>query len=105
MVQEEGLGKSREELEEMVESADAGSRSPGKIIAKALFIVGLCWSLFQINIATPLPFITDFLLITNIEQRAIHLAFALCLVFCYFPATKRASHKKIPFYDWFLVIA
>ena len=105
MVQEEGLGKSREELEEMVESADAGSRSPGKIIAKALFVVGLCWSLFQIYIATPLPFITDFLLITNIEQRAIHLAFALCLVFCYFPATKRASHKKIPFYDWFLVIA
>ncbi len=105
MMQEEGLGKSREELEEMVESADAGGRSPSKVIAKALFIVGLCWSLFQIYIATPLPFVTNFLLITSIEQRAIHLAFALCLVFCYFPATRRASHKKIPFYDWFLVIA
>ncbi len=105
MTQTESLGKSQEELEEMVESTDAGRRKPGKTIAGVLFAVGLCWSLFQIYIATPLPFITDFLLMTNIEQRAIHLAFALCLVFCYFPASKRASHGKIPFYDSVLVAA
>ncbi|MBW1637355.1 MAG: TRAP transporter permease [Deltaproteobacteria bacterium] len=105
MAQTESLGKSQEELEEMVESTDAGGRKPGKTIAGVLFAVGLCWSLFQIYIATPLPFITDFLLMTNIEQRAIHLAFALCLVFCYFPASKRASFGKVPYYDWLLVVA
>ncbi len=100
-----GLGKSKEELEDMVESADAGGRKPRKTVAAILFSIGLCWSLFQIYIATPLPFITDFLLLTNLEQRAIHLAFALCLVFCYFPAFKRASTTKIPVYDLILVLA
>lgn len=103
MSQVDGLAKSKEELEDMVESSDAGGRKPGGIIAKGLFIVGLLWSLFQIYIATPLPFVTDFLLLTNLEQRTIHLAFALCLVFCCFPISKQGSVNKIPIYDWLLV--
>lgn len=105
MSQKEGLGRSKLELEDMVESHDAGGRKPGKSVATLLFSIGLLWSLFQIYIATPLPYVTDFLLLTNLEQRAIHLAFALCLVFAFFPFNRRSSRGKIPLGDWVLVAA
>ncbi len=99
------LGKNKLELEEMVESADAGGRRPSGTITKLLFTVGLFWSLFQIYIATPLPYVTNILLLNNLEQRVIHLAFALCLVFCFFPFNRQSPRNKIPISDWILVIA
>jgi len=93
---------SETDYDKMVETADAGARDPNPLISKALFYVCLLWALFQIYIATPLPFMLDFLLLNNILQRSIHLAFALFLVFCYFPRSKRAPVQQIPVYDWLL---
>ncbi len=104
MAQTERLQKNSAELEEMVKAEDAGGREPVGVFAQMLFVVGLSWSLFQIYIATPLPYLTDFLLLTNLEQRAVHLAFALVLVFCFFPMKKGGGRSKIPPYDIFLAI-
>lgn len=94
----------KKELDKMVETADAGGRNPGIGTKKVLFTICLIWALFQIYIATPLPFITDFLLLNNILQRSVHLAFAMLLIFCYFPVTKNRSLNKIPVYDLLLGI-
>ncbi len=98
------IGRPQEELYKMVETEDAGGRRFSGVVAKALFITGLLWSLFQIYIATPLPFVTDFLLLTNLEQRAVHLAFALCLVFCFFPFCKKSSCNTLPLSDLILAV-
>ncbi len=46
------------------------------------------WSLFQIWIASPLPFLFDFAIIHGVAARAIHLAFAFALVFMLYPLFK-----------------
>ncbi len=97
--------RTQKKLRNMVETEDTGGRRPQGIIAKTLFTIGLLWSLFQIYIATPLPFVTDFLLLTNLEQRAVHLAFALCLVFCFFPFDKKSPRKTLPVNDLILALA
>ncbi len=104
MLQTKEQKESRAELDDMVKAEDAGGREPTGVFAQVLFTIGLTWSLFQIYIATPLPFITNFLLLTNLEQRVIHLAFALCLVFCFFPPRKGSLQKKIPLYDLLLAV-
>ena len=81
-VHKEESNLSEKDYDKLVEVADAGAREPSPLIAKALFYVCLLWALFQIYIATPLPYMLDFLLLNNILQRSIHLAFALFLVFC-----------------------
>ena len=49
--------------------------------AKAFAGIALCWSLFQLWIASPLPFIFHFGLIDGVEARGLHLTFALLLGF------------------------
>ena len=48
-----------------------------------LLFMGLClmWSLFQVWIASPLPFLFDIGLLNNTQSRAIHLSFAILLAF------------------------
>ncbi len=52
------------------------------------------WSLFQIWIASPLPFLLDFAIIHGVAARAIHLAFAFALVFMLYPLFKRRGEGK-----------
>ena len=47
---------------------------------------------------------THFMVLDEGVQRSIHLAFALFLLFCYYPFSGRASTAKIPVYDWSLAI-
>ena len=52
------------------------------------------WSLFQIWIASPLPFLFDFAIIHGVAARAIHLAFAFALVFMLYPLVKPKDKDK-----------
>jgi len=81
---------SEEELQDLVAEADTGARSPGGIPRKILLGVAAAWSLFQLWIASPLPFMVGFGVFNDTETRSIHLAFAVFLAFLGYPALKRS---------------
>ncbi len=49
--------KPSPDVQEMVAQADTGARNPAGISGRILWFVPLCWSLFQLWYASPLPFI------------------------------------------------
>jgi len=63
--------ESEVDLDELVASSDTGGRNPSNpSIAKLLTGVALAWSLFQLWIASPLPFIIGYLpLLVHFAQR------------------------------------
>jgi TRAP transporter 4TM/12TM fusion protein len=93
---------SAEQLDQLVKEADLGGREPGGKIGTGLAILAGLWSLFQVWYASPLPFIFGFGILNDTEARAIHLAFAIFLAFCAFPAFKNSSRSVIPWSDWLL---
>src|SRR6187431_3348298 len=95
---------STEELDQLVKEADLGGREPGGAIGIGLAILAAVWSLFQVWYASPLPFTFGFGILNDTEARAIHLAFAVFLAFCAFPAFKRSSRTVIPWTDWALAL-
>ncbi|MET0310455.1 MAG: TRAP transporter permease [Burkholderiaceae bacterium] len=95
---------SGEELDQLVKEADLGGREPGGAVGIGLAIVAALWSLFQVWYASPLPFTFGFGIFNDTEARAIHLAFAVFLAFCAYPAFKRSSRTAIPWSDWLLAL-
>jgi len=107
----EGTGGplSNDELQDLVASSDTGARSPAGSAGYIIAGVALCWSLFQLYIASPLPFmlssLTGMSLVLNDAQtRAIHLAFGLFLAYMAFPALSSSPRDRIPVQDWVLAI-
>jgi TRAP transporter 4TM/12TM fusion protein len=79
---------------ESVEGGVAGSGSTGSRaffgLAWQRYVVGfiaICWSLFQLSAAS-------FLLLDSLTLRAIHLGFALLLVFCAFPLRRSTTKEQ-----------
>ena len=94
---------SDDELEDLVASSDTGGRAPTNAqIALLISGVALAWAIFQVWIASPLPFSTGIGVFSSREARPIHLAFALFLAFLVFPALKTSPRKHIPLQDWIL---
>ncbi|MFC4667377.1 TRAP transporter permease [Seohaeicola nanhaiensis] len=84
-VEAEAAGKgglSQSELDELVASSDTGGRSPTGAVGLLLLVVALCWSLFQLYIASPFGLFNDTL------ARSIHLGFAIFLGIIAFPAAR-----------------
>ncbi|RXT02802.1 TRAP transporter permease [Ammoniphilus sp. CFH 90114] len=64
---------------------------------KAIFLLAIAFSVFQLY--------TGFTGLLGAQlQRAIHLSFALCLVFLLFPATKKGSRQKMAWSDFLLAV-
>jgi len=95
---------SDEELRRIVAEADTGGRKPTGFAAKLLLGVALAWSLFQLWIASPLPFTFGIFVFNSTEIRAIHLAFAVFLAFAAYPAFKRSPRNYVPTIDWLLAL-
>ena len=93
------------EVQEMVASSDSGPRNPAGIAGKVLFTVPLCWALFQLWYASPLPFMMDLGVINDTQARSIHLGFAIFLAFTAYPSMKRSRRDLIPLQDWILALA
>ncbi|GJM03989.1 MAG: C4-dicarboxylate ABC transporter [Rhodomicrobium sp.] len=76
--------------------ADALSRERGDVFltrpfAVAVAVIAFCWALFQLWIASPLPFMLGLPIASGISARGIHLGFALALCFLSFtPFARRA---------------
>jgi len=96
---------TEEELRKLVAEADTGGRKPTGITARFLLVVALAWSLFQLWIASPLPFTFGILVFNSTETRAIHLAFAVFLAFTAYPAFKHSPRECVPLFDWILALA
>ena len=93
-----------QELQEMVAASDTGARIPDGWQGKVLLGAALIWSLFQLWIASPLPFydwpiIGSFGIFNDTETRAIHLGFAVFLAFCAYPALTHSPRHHIPVQD------
>lgn len=92
------------DVEKFVADNDTGARNPGPVMKRFLLYVALAWSLFQLWIASPLPFSTGVLVFNDTETRAIHLGFAVFLSFMSYPAFKRSRSDQVPLTDWIFAI-
>ena len=92
------------DINQLVQDNDAGGRSPGPVVKRLLLVVALCWSLFQLWIASPLPFSLGIFMFNDTESRAVHLAFAVFLGFMAYPATKNSPRHHVPLLDWALAL-
>ncbi|MDT8823783.1 TRAP transporter permease [Vibrio vulnificus] len=93
-----------QDVQEMVAQADTGARNPAGLQGRILWFVPLCWSLFQLWYASPLPFIFDFAVLNDTQARAVHLTFAIFLAFTAYPALKSSPREHIPALDWILAL-
>jgi TRAP transporter 4TM/12TM fusion protein len=93
-------------LAEMIAQTDTGARNPQGNVGKLLFWTAFTWSVFQLWIASPFPYmIPDIIpILNNTGTRSIHLAFALFLGFLAYPAMKSSPRHYIPIQDWLLAI-
>lgn len=96
---------NEEELRHLVAEADTGGRRPTGIAAGLIVAVALTWSLFQLWVASPLPFSLGVLVFNDTEVRSIHLALATFLAFAVYPACKRSPRDRVPVTDWLLALA
>jgi TRAP transporter 4TM/12TM fusion protein len=88
------------DVNQLVQDNDSGGRQPGPFVRRLLLVVAVAWSLFQLWIASPLPFSLGIFVLNDTESRAIHLAFAVFLSFMAYPATKRSPRDHVPIMDW-----
>jgi TRAP-type uncharacterized transport system fused permease subunit len=85
--------------------ADTGARKPPGLPGKLLYITALCWSLFQLWIASPLPFIFNIFIVPETQARSIHLAFAIFLAFTAFPAAHAGTPPAKRIAGWIAAAA
>ncbi len=81
---------------------ETGARHPAGLPRHLLYWIPVAWSLFQLWIASPLPFWLGIFILNDTQTRSIHLAFAVFLVFIGFPAWRTAPRGYVPIYDWVL---
>jgi len=84
-----------------VAANELGGRSPAGAVGRLLFLAALGWSLFQLYVASPLPYaLGKSFVLGDTQSRLIHYAFAVFLCFCSFPAFNRSRRDRIPLADW-----
>ena len=93
---------SDDEIRQMVAESDTGGRRPTGLAAKIVMYTAMAWSMFQLWIASPLPFSLGIFVLNDTQSRSIHLAFAMFLGYLLFPPFKTSPRTRIPVQDWAL---
>lgn len=93
-----------EDLAKALEEIDYAGRKTGPGLGVIIAIIAASWSLFQLWIASPLPFYFGFGIISGVPARGIHLAFGLLLCFLLYPVLRRHGNRAIPWYDVVLAL-
>ena len=98
-----------QELESMVAQSESGARKPAGSVGIFLGILAFAWSIFQLYVASGVPFwLTEHLgvnwVFNNQEVRQVHLAFAIALCSLAYPLFKGSPQHRIPWYDWILMV-
>ena len=102
--------ESRSLQEDLVAQVDTGGRAPTGKVAQFIGWTAFAWALFQLYIASNLPFwLSDvtglgFWVVTNSDARLYHLAFGFFLAALAFPLFKSSPRDRIPWYDWVLAV-
>ncbi|GHB19384.1 TRAP transporter permease [Salinicola rhizosphaerae] len=96
-------GPDQATLDELA-ATDTGGRKLTGAPHRLLLSVAAIWSLFQLWIASPLPFVFGFGVFSATEARSIHLAFAVFLAFMAYPALKRSPRDRMPIQDWIMAV-
>ncbi len=76
-----------------------GARLPVGSMSWVIAGLALVWSLFQLWIASPLPFMLGVGVLNDTESRSIHLAFAILLAYLVFPFGRRSPRDRVPLPD------
>ena len=84
--------------EELI-AQDVGARLPVGPMSWIIAGLALIWSLFQLWIASPLPFSLGIGVLNDTETRSIHLAFAILLACLVFPAMRSSPRDRVPLAD------
>ncbi len=93
-----------ESLEATLEDIEYAGRKLNPRLAVFVGAIAGIWSLFQLWIASPLPFMFGFGIIVGVPARGIHLAFGLLLCFLMFPYSRHLTTRRIPPYDILLAL-
>ncbi len=88
---------------------EVGGRNPAGLSGLFVTFVLASWVLFQVWIASPLPFSLGVFIINETQARSIHLAFAVFLTFLLFPSRRKSKPdvdktKRIPWFDWGIAV-
>ncbi len=97
-------GMTDDEIRQMVAESDTGGRRPSGLTAKIVMYTAMAWSMFQLWIASPLPFSLGIFVLNDTQSRSIHLAFAMFLGYMLFPPLKSSPRTRIPVQDWVLAL-
>ena len=92
------------EAKDFIAEADTGARQPPGFPGQVLLWTAVAWSLFQLWIVSPIPFVLNFGIINQEHARPIHLAFAVFLAYTAFPALRSSPRHRSPFQDWILAL-
>ncbi len=96
---------SATELDDLVASTDTGGRTPdSRFVLMLLSGLALAWAVWQVWIASPIPYQIGWGVFSSKEARPIHLAFAMFLAYLAYPASKRSSRHVVPILDWAFAI-
>ncbi len=92
------------DIQEQLEEIDYSGRRTGPGLTVVVGMIAAVWSLFQLWIASPFPFIFGFGIIVDVPARAIHLAFGLLLCFLMFPFSRKRAQDGLPLSDLVLAL-
>ena len=92
------------DVQALAADSDTGGRRPGPGVKRLLLYVAIAWSLFQLWIASPLPFSLGVGVFNDTQSRSIHLAFAIFLAYMAYPAFKRSPRDHVPALDWIFAL-
>ena len=87
-----------------LEEIERHGRREGPRLAVLVSVLCFGWSLYQLWIASPLPFIFGFAIIGDVPARGIHLSFALLLCFLIHPLSRGRSGGSLPVHDLALAL-
>jgi TRAP transporter 4TM/12TM fusion protein len=93
-----------QDADELLREFEGKERDPGPIAATVIALLCAIWSLFQLWIASPLPFLADFGIIVGVPARGVHLAFAMLLCFLIYPARGGRGGAGVPLIDVVLAL-
>ena len=87
------------DLQQLVQDADLGGRTPKGLMRGIVFSACIAWSLLQLWYSSPLPYALHFFVLNDTQMRALHLAFAVFLAYLVYPFGKRSSRGQVPLAD------